>query len=100
MPAVRAYVKANGTKVRAHWRNAAGSNGQVALLVAVVLVVFAASGGGAAGANGERGGGGKRLPGPRPTTVYPITWPGWDKPAPKPSPTVSYPIVFPTKGGR
>jgi hypothetical protein len=51
--------------------------------------------GGAAGTAATTGGGGSgELPTPKSTAVYPVRFPGWDKPQPRPTPTVSYPIPW------
>ncbi|MFD3808632.1 hypothetical protein ACFWSF_30835 [Streptomyces sp. NPDC058611] len=89
MPTVREHLR-NGVRVRAHWRNPADSSRQVGLLFLFVVAIFVLGNkpmGGAAPVD--------RKPGPQPT-VYPIKWPGWDKPVVVPKPTVSYPIVFPS----
>ncbi|MFE9469003.1 hypothetical protein ACFYNW_36320 [Streptomyces virginiae] len=89
MPSVREHLR-NGSIVRAHWRNPAGSSKQVGLLVMFVLAMFVLGSkpmGGAAPV--------EQRPGPQ-STVYPIKWPGWDTPVVVPTPTVSYPIVFPS----
>lgn len=52
---------------------------------------------------GERAGAsttpGSGVPMPRSTVVYPIKWPGHDRPVPRPSATASYPIVHSGVGG-
>lgn len=98
MPAVREYFRSDGTRVRGHWRNAAGAGRELAVFGAIVLALMAFGSKPAATPRAEPGPG--RLPQPRPSAVYPVEWPGWDKPLPKPTPTVSYPIVFPKSSGR
>ncbi|PRH77903.1 hypothetical protein C6N75_17940 [Streptomyces solincola] len=104
MPGVREYFRADGTRVRGHWRNAAGSSGQLLVAgIVVALVVAHGAGTAPAGAGGKPADGKaavRRAPGPKPTSVYPIRWPGWDKPVPQPTTTVSYPIRFPARGQR
>ncbi|MFC9672556.1 hypothetical protein [Streptomyces sp. NPDC056949] len=87
---VREYVHANGTKVRAHSRWAAGARREMGVLaaVALVVVVFAGTTG-----SGSADGSGKRAPEPG-STVYPVKFADWDKPRPRPTPTVSYPIPW------
>ncbi|MGW6862588.1 hypothetical protein [Streptomyces xanthophaeus] len=89
MPSVVEHER-NGFKVRAHWRNAAGSSKQVMLLGLFVFAAFVLGSKPMGGAPGEQ-------PVPE-STVYPIKWPGWDQPVVRPQPTVSYPIVFPSTG--
>ncbi|MFG2715290.1 hypothetical protein ACGFX2_32720 [Streptomyces goshikiensis] len=90
MPSVVEHER-NGFKVRAHWRNPAGSSKQVMLLGLSVFAVFVLGSKPMGGAPGEQ----KPVP---ESTVYPIKWPGWDQPVVRPQPTVSYPIVFPSAG--
>lgn len=84
------YERADGTKVRAHSRWHPGARRELTIFAVIALVVvgFGSSAGGAAGGAGS----GERLPRPQQTGVYPVHFPGWDKPAPRPTPTVSYPI--------
>lgn len=90
MPSVVEHER-NGFKVRAHWRNPAGSSRQVMLLGLFVFAAFVLGSKPMGGAPGEQ----KPVP---ESTVYPIKWPGWDQPVVRPQPTVSYPIVFPSAG--
>ncbi|AEY94377.1 hypothetical protein SHJG_p262 (plasmid) [Streptomyces hygroscopicus subsp. jinggangensis 5008] len=89
---VREYERADGTNVRAHSRWHPGARRELTIFAVIALAVvgFGSSGGSADGA-----GAGERLPRPQRTGVYPVHFPGWDKPAPRPTPTVSYPIHFP-----
>ncbi|PJN07846.1 hypothetical protein CG723_31060 [Streptomyces sp. CB01635] len=88
---VREYVRADGTKVRAHSRWAAGARREMSVLAAIALVVdgFAGTTG-----SGSADGSTKKVPRPRPTAVYPVKFPDWDRPRPRPTPTVSYPIPW------
>ncbi|RVU14811.1 hypothetical protein EOT10_40175 [Streptomyces antnestii] len=87
---VKEYVRADGTKVRAHSRWAAGARHEMTILAAVALVVVGFAGTTKAG---SADGSGKQTPRPR-STVYPVKFPGWDRPRPQPTPTVSYPIPW------
>lgn len=93
MVQVRGYERADGTKVRAHSRWYPGARRELTILAVVALAVvgFGDSGGSAGGAGT---GAGERLPRPQQTGVYPVHFPGWEKPAPRPTPTVSYPIPW------
>ena len=84
------YERADGTKVRAHSRWHPGARQELTIFAVISLVVvgFGSSSGGSAGGTGS----GERLPRPQQTGVYPVHFPGWDKPVPRPTPTVSYPI--------
>ncbi|GGN47663.1 hypothetical protein [Streptomyces fuscichromogenes] len=94
MVAVREYERADGTKVRAHTRWYPGARNE--MFKAAVFVVAVIAIGGGTGGNGKAGtastDGSGKAPKPVSTAVYPVHFPGWDKPAPRPSPTVSYPI--------
>ncbi|WP_329201869.1 MULTISPECIES: hypothetical protein [unclassified Streptomyces] len=93
MPMVEGYVRADGTKVRRYFRLPAGARKETGLLFMIVVGVWL-FGSGPVTAGGESDP--NRLPQPQATVVYPIKWPGWDKPVVAPTPTVSYPIVFPS----
>ncbi|MFJ6408151.1 hypothetical protein ACIQK9_21790 [Streptomyces hydrogenans] len=94
---IEKYVKADGTVVRKHIRLPAGARRQTAIAGMIVAgVLLFGSGNTTTGAGPQPGQ--NRLPRPQSTVVYPIKWPGWDKPVVRPAPTVSYPIVFPTSG--
>ncbi|MGX1675965.1 hypothetical protein [Streptomyces sp. NPDC055400] len=67
---VNAYVRADGTRVLAHSRWAAGVRSQMSALAVVVLVVVGFSGTGAS----SEGRQGKPAPRPTPTVSYPIRW--------------------------
>lgn len=86
---VDAYKRADGTKVRAHSRWAAGARREMTVLAVVALVAigFGSTGAGSAGGSGEQ------PPRPRSTSPYPVKLPGWEEPT-RPSPSVSYPIKF------
>ncbi|MEU6664236.1 hypothetical protein [Streptomyces sp. NPDC046821] len=88
---VKEYVRADGTKVRAHSRWAAGARREMSLLSIIALVVVGFAGTSGAG---SAEGSGKEAPRPRPTAVYPVKFPGWHNPAPRPTPSVSYPIPW------
>lgn len=90
MVQVREYERADGTKVKAHSRWHPGARRELTIFAVVSLAVlgFGSNGGGTADGTGA----GEQLPRPQKTSVYPVHFPGWDKPAPRPSPTVSYPI--------
>jgi hypothetical protein len=94
---IEEYVKADGTVVGRHTRLPAGARRETAILGVVVAGVFVFGSGTTTTATGAQQGQ-ERLPRPRATTVYPIKWPGWDKPAVRPTPTVSYPIFLPGSG--
>ncbi|MEU0032056.1 hypothetical protein [Streptomyces sp. NPDC006335] len=89
MVQVREYERADGTTVRAHSRWHPGARRELTIFAVFALTVlgFGSSGGGSTGT-----GSGERLPRPQQTGVYPVHFPGWDKPVPRPTPTVSYPI--------
>lgn len=116
VPVIGEYERADGTRVRRHWRAPAGTRRQtaIALGIVAVVVIFANSGTAATGSPGT-----ERLPEPGPSTAsypitrpgtdrpaprstppvkYPIKWPGWKEPAPRPTPTVSYPIKWERDG--
>lgn len=95
MPWVRPYKRADGTQVRGYARWAPGARQNMAVIVLVGFVIVA-------GGNGSPSTGPAGKPYPRPTPgVYPVKFPGWEKPRPLPKPTVSYPIRFPSpKAGR
>lgn len=93
MPWIDSYARSDGTKVRAHFRPAAGSSSGV--LFGVILIAAASYHGGHAPADT-----GHVVPRPASTVHYPITFPPV---APKrqsavPRSTVSYPIRFPSPG--
>ncbi|MFJ2561295.1 MULTISPECIES: hypothetical protein [unclassified Streptomyces] len=94
MVAVREYERADGTKVRSHTRWHPGARNE--MFKAAVFVVAVIAIGGGTGGNGKTGTasteGSVKSPKPVSTAVYPVHFPGWDKPGPRPSPTVSYPI--------
>ncbi len=97
MPVIEEYKRSDGTVVRRHVRLPAGARRQTAIAGLIVAGVFLfGSGNTTTGARTQSGQ--HRLPQPQSTVVYPIKWPGWDKPVVQPTPTVSYPIVFPTTG--
>ncbi|MFF1690729.1 hypothetical protein [Streptomyces sp. NPDC058254] len=85
---VREYVRADGTKVRAHSRWAAGARREMSVLAVIALVVV-----GFAGTTGSGSADGSGKQAPR-STVYPVKFADWDKPRPRPTPTVSYPIPW------
>lgn len=89
---VNKYQRADGTKVRAHSRWAAGARGEMTILAVVALVVV---GVGSTGGGDSTGGSGEQTPRPKSTAEYPVRFPDWEKPK-RPSPTVSYPIKFDT----
>lgn len=95
VPVIEQYVKSDGTVVREHTRLPAGARRQTAIAGVIVAAVFLFGGGNTTSGAGPQPGQ-NRLPRPQSTVVYPIKWPGWEKPAVRPAPTVSYPIVFPT----
>ncbi|GAA1267010.1 hypothetical protein GCM10009646_63220 [Streptomyces aureus] len=70
---VREYVRADGTKVWAHSRWAAGARREMSVLAAIapVVVGFAGTTG-----SGSADGSTKKVPRPRPTPTvsYPIPW--------------------------
>ncbi|MFG3207954.1 hypothetical protein [Streptomyces sp. NPDC048192] len=87
---VREYERADGTKVRSHSRWAPGARREMTIFAVISLVVLGYGGAG----TGSGGSAGEQAPRPKSTAVYPVKFPGWDKPLPKPTPTVSYPIRF------
>lgn len=89
---VKQYVRADGTKVKAHSRWAAGARREMSVLAIIALVVGFSGASGAGSADGS----GSEVPRPRSTAVYPVKFPGWHNPAPRPRPTpsVSYPIPW------
>ncbi|MEU1861822.1 hypothetical protein [Streptomyces gardneri] len=92
---IEEYKRSDGTVVRRHVRLPAGARQQTAIAGLIVAGVFLfGSGNTTIGAGTQPGQ--HRIPKPQSTVVYPIKWPGWDKPVVRPTPTVSYPIVFPT----
>ncbi|MFE7243723.1 hypothetical protein [Streptomyces sp. NPDC057580] len=83
------YERADGTRVKAHSRWAAGARREMTILAVITLMVL---GVGSTGSGSDSSGSGKS-PRPRSTVVYPIKFPGQNtKPASRPTPTVSYPI--------
>ncbi|RII08642.1 hypothetical protein DSC45_32880 [Streptomyces sp. YIM 130001] len=88
MPRIRAYFRRDGTKVTAHSRWPRGARRETAIFAGVcaAVVLF--------GNTPAATSGTARTPKPRTTAVYPVKFPGWDKPSPRPRPTVSYPIRF------
>lgn len=93
MPFIDEYVKADGTRVRSHYRWPPGARRQLAILVGVAAAVLVMSESGGAAGNSD---GTPRQPRPM-TTTYPIQWEGMEEQAARsaPKPTVSYPIRFP-----
>ncbi|MFC8201500.1 hypothetical protein ACFWBR_30095 [Streptomyces sp. NPDC060006] len=85
-------MKADGTRVRAHFRWAAGARNQMAVLAVITVVVIGMSNNGAQVDGGDGGG-----PLPRPMLSYPVKLPGVDQQAARPVPraTVSYPVRLP-----
>lgn len=97
MPVIEQYVKSDGTVVTRHTRLPAGARRQTAIAGVIVAGVLVFGGGNTTTGASEQPGQ-HRLPGPQSTVVYPIKWPGWDRPVVRSTPTVSYPIVFPGSG--
>lgn len=94
VPWIGPYRRADGTQVKGHSRWAAGARREMAIIVVAGLVVVA--GGNTTPSKATDG-----KPYPRPTAgVYPVKFPGWEKPRPLPKPTVSYPIRFPSPRGK
>ncbi|WP_344387904.1 hypothetical protein, partial [Streptomyces aureus] len=69
---VKGYVRADGTKVRAHSRWAAGARRGMSVLVAIALVAVGFAG---TSGSGSVGGVGKRAPRPGSTAMYPVKFP-------------------------
>ncbi|MFD3476742.1 hypothetical protein [Streptomyces sp. NPDC058695] len=88
---VREYFRADGTRVRAHSRWAAGGRREMSVLAVIALVVVGFAGTSGAG---SADGSGMKVPRPGATAVYPVKFPDWDRPRPRPTPTVSYPIPW------
>jgi hypothetical protein len=96
MVAVGEYERADGTKVKAHTRWAPGARNEMFKAAVFVVAVIAIGGGaadvGTAGTASTDGSG--KSPKPVSTAVYPVHFPGREKPQPFPTPTVSYPIPW------
>ncbi|MGW9135373.1 hypothetical protein [Streptomyces sp. NPDC055681] len=90
MVQVGKYERADGTKVRAHSRWHPGARRELTIFAVIALAVVGFGSSGAGSADGA--GTSEQSPRPQQTGVYPVHFPGWDKPAPRPTPTVSYPI--------
>ncbi|MFB8000116.1 hypothetical protein ACFC4G_46035 [Streptomyces sp. NPDC056002] len=88
---VREYFRADGTRVRAHSRWAAGGRREMSVLAVIALVVVGFAG---TTGSGSADGPSKQRPGPQSTAVYPVKFRDWDRPRPRPTPTVSYPIPW------
>ncbi|MER7200720.1 hypothetical protein CG723_31155 [Streptomyces sp. CB01635] len=88
---VREYVRADGTRVRAHSRWAAGARREMSVLAVIALVVVGFAG---TTGSGSADGFNKQRPRPRSTAVYPVKFRDWDGLRPRPTPTVSYPIPW------
>ncbi|MFH8492397.1 hypothetical protein [Streptomyces longisporoflavus] len=89
---VAKYQRADGTKVRAHSRWAAGARQEMTILAVVALVIVGA---GSTTSSGSGNSGDSGDPAPRQTAGYPVRFPDQEKPK-RPSLTVSYPIRFDT----
>lgn len=91
MPYIEPYVKGDGTRVRGHYRWAAGARKEMTIFAVVALAVVG-MGSGTAGV-----GGGGQSPAPNSTVRYPIKFEDQPRKAgPEPKETVSYPIKFPS----
>ncbi|MFC9535080.1 hypothetical protein ACFT38_31950 [Streptomyces sp. NPDC056975] len=86
---VKGYVRADGTKARAHSRWADGARQEMSVLatIALVAVGFAGTSG-----SGSADGLGKQAPRPGLTAMYPVKFPGWDRL--QSTPTGSYAIPW------
>ncbi|MFG2651326.1 hypothetical protein [Streptomyces sp. NPDC048436] len=94
-------MKGDGTRVRAHYRWAAGARKEMAIFAVFALAV-AGMGDGAVDLGGDGGTG--RSPRPDQSVQYPIKFPGSSgkqkqKQKPEPNQSVSYPIRFTPRAG-
>ncbi|GGY11983.1 hypothetical protein GCM10010358_75470 [Streptomyces minutiscleroticus] len=94
MPYIEEYVRADGTRVRRHYRWAAGARREMTIVAAAALAVV-----GFGNTSTQAGHATSPRPGTGPDVTYPIRFDQADDHAPKvsvPRPTVSYPITFDT----
>lgn len=94
MPWIEEYERADGTRVRAHYRWAAGARREMAVLAVVALAVVGIGNGGV-----QVGTADGTAPRPQSTVQYPIRFEQTttrEGDGAQPRPTVSYPIKFDT----